>query len=136
MTHAFKTIAIVATGAAALALAPSVGAKERQTGEQKLEELLEGRIAGKPDNCIPTYQSGNLQVIDGTALVYRRGKTIWVNIPEHPEGLDDNDILVTYPTSGSQLCRLDRVETRDRTGHFVNGIVFLGDFVPYTKVGG
>jgi len=36
---------------------------------------------------------------------------------------------------GSQLCKTDLTRTVDRhTGH-VSGVVFLSDFVPYTKKG-
>ena len=61
------------------------------------------------------------------------GDTIWVNRPDNAKDLDDDEILVTK-TTGSQLCRLDIVQTMDRTSHFTTGFVGLGDFVPYKKV--
>ncbi len=120
--------------AASLAVsAAAAQAAPRLTGEAKLEKMLEGRVPGKPTSCITMSDARDGTVIDDTALVYRAGRTIWVNRPENPESLDDDDVLVTYPTGGS-FCRLDRVQTVDRSGHFVTGFVSLGEFVPYRRV--
>ena len=72
-------------------------------------------------------------MIDKVALVYGRGDTIWVNRPDNAKSLDDDEILVTK-TSGSQLCKLDIVQTMDRSAHFITGFVSLTDFVPYKRV--
>lgn len=110
-----------------------VEAKPKLTPEQRLEKLLEGREAGKPTSCISLVDSRDLEILDGVALVYRSGSTLYVNRPKNPEDLDSDDILVTRP-SGSQLCRLDMVHMVDRTSFFIRGIINLGDFVPYRKV--
>ena len=128
-----KRFAVMTLAALAVAAAPSVQAKPKITGEQKLAKVLEGREAGEPVSCLPLYETRDLTVIDKTALVYRTGNTVWVNRPTNPESVDSDDILVTYPT-GSQFCRLDRVQTVERSGHFVTGFLMLGDFVPYRKI--
>jgi hypothetical protein len=117
----------------ALVSAPAAIAKQRETGEEKLAKLLEGRVAGEPENCISEWQSRNMRVIDGTALVYGRGDTIYVNRTRNPQDIDRHDLLVFY-RFGSQLCRLDRVTTTDRISGFYTGNIFLTDFVPYTRV--
>lgn len=127
-----KSAFILAALAAVAAVAPA-SARERLTGEQELAKLTEGRVAGEPRHCINTYSGGGLRVIDGTALVYESGSTVWINRPDDPRRLDDDDILVTR-SFGSQLCRLDIVRTVDRSGFFPTGFVALGDFVPYRKV--
>ena len=129
-----KIIAALALSALALGAATTVVAKEKQTGEQKLAEMLEGRVAGEPKSCISTVRSGSLQVIDKTALVYEAGDTLWVNRTARPDDLRRDDVLVINQTSGMQLCRLDRITTVDQVSHFFTGIVFLQDFVPYRKV--
>jgi len=130
-----KTLIAIATATAALALTgTAVSAKEKETGEEKLAKLLEGREAGEPQSCIPTWRNSNLTVIDGTALVYKAGKTYYVNRTAHPESLDWTDVLVIDRFSGTQLCRLDQVKTIDRGSGFFTGVVFLEDFIPYTKV--
>ncbi len=89
-------------------------------------------MAGEPVSCISAYPNDNLHVIDGTALVYGRGKTIYVNYTRHPEDIDGDDVLVIRRT-GSQLCRLDNVTTVDRFNGIFSGAIFLTDFVPYTR---
>jgi len=124
---------------AALTMLSAPGAAQKDTPAQpskseiKLAKLLEGRVAGEPQSCVRTMPSENINVIDGTALVVGRGKTIYVNVPRDPDSLDDDDILVIRRHNGSQLCRLDWIETRDRFGGFYSGNVMLGDFVPYTR---
>lgn len=117
---------VLVTGGAA------VQAKPKLTPEQRLEKLLEGREAGKPVSCISQADTRDLEILDGVALVYRSGSTLYVNKPKNAEDLDSDDVLVIRP-SGSQLCRLDMVHTVDRTSHFTTGFINLSDFVPYRR---
>lgn len=123
--------------AAALAAIPATAsAREKLAPEEQLAKLLEGRVAGEPQNCIPLSMARSSQVIDKTAIVYRVGSTLWVNRPEGgASSLDDDDILVTK-LSGSQLCSIDAVQLRDRSSHMYSGFVSLGKFVPYRRVKG
>ena len=128
-----RALAIALAATALVAGGAAVSAKPKLTPEQRLEKLLDGRVAGKPTTCISQSDTRDLEIINGVALVYRSGSTLWVNTPRNPEDLDDDDILVIRP-SGSQLCRLDMVHTVDRMGHFTTGFINLGDFVPYRRV--
>lgn len=127
-----RKIAIALTISAALLGTAVLEAKPRLNPQQRLDKLLEGRVAGEPVHCIPNHQTRDMQVLDKTAIVYGWGTTIWVNVPKNAADLDDDDIMVTR-TTGSQLCDLDIVHTVDRTGHFTTGFVSLGEFVPYRK---
>lgn len=124
-----------AIGAAAMALtasAPASADDERSEGEIKLAKMLDGRVAGKPQNCIRLFPSTDLTVIDGTALVYKVGGTLYVNIPRDPDRLDRDDALVTRSIS-TRLCRTDIVTTINaNVGHYT-GNIFLGEFVPYRR---
>lgn len=129
-----KTATLVsAIAAGTLFAAPALAQEAQSEGQAELAELLEGRIAGEPQSCVRTYPNTHIDIIDGTALVIERGSTLYVNIPQHPESLDDDDALKIRRTS-SQLCRSDIVTTFDSSGGFYTGNVFLGDFVPYEKV--
>ena len=121
--------------AAVLAAIPATAsAREKLAPEDQLAKLLEGRIAGEPQNCITLSMARSSQVIDKTAIVYRVGSTLWVNRPDGgASSLDDDDVLV-LKTSGSQLCSIDTLELHDRASHMYNGFVSLGEFVPYRKV--
>jgi hypothetical protein len=103
-----------------------------ERGEARLASLIEGRVAGMPQSCITVFSDERLTVIDETAVVYDQGKVIWVARPGDERSLRSDDILVVERT-GSQLCKQDVVRTVDRTGGFLTGLVFLGDFVPYRR---
>lgn len=130
MRHLIPTLFV----AAALAAIPATAsAREKLAPEDQLAKLLEGRVAGEPQNCIALSSVSSSQIIDQTAIVYRVGSTMWVNRPKGgAESLRDDDILVTK-TVGSQLCRIDTVELRDRTSRMYSGFVSLGEFVPYRR---
>lgn len=128
-----RKIAIALAATAALLAGPALQARDKLTPEQRLDKMLEGREAGKPVSCISTWSNRNMQVLDNTALVYDAGSVIYVNRPENPDVLDDDDVMVIKRT-GSQLCRLDMVSMHDRSGHFYRGFVSLNDFVPYRRI--
>jgi hypothetical protein len=133
MESAMRKFTLILAGAAILAGATAIQARERLTGEQKLAKLLEGRVAEKPVSCIPLHRTSDQQVIDKTAIVYDRGNVIYVNRPSNADSLDSDDVMVTK-IHGSQLCRLDVVRTHDRSSFFYTGFVGLEDFVPYRRV--
>jgi len=120
--------------AGALLLAGTVAdARPRLSGEEQLAKLLDGRVAGKPVNCINLPNVQSTRVIDKTAIVYGSGGTLYVQRPRSgASSLDSNDILFTQLTM-SQLCSIDIVQIRDRNGFFFRGSVALDEFVPYTK---
>ena len=129
-----KKIVLALAAIGTLAAPAAVSAKgPKLTPEQKLEKLLEGRVAGKPVSCISLTNARETQIFDKTAIVYDSGSTIYVNRPRHATSLDDDDVLVTE-THGSQLCRLDIVKLHERTGMWYRGFVSLDDFVPYRRV--
>lgn len=126
-------IATIVAAAAIAAIPAASTAKERLAPEDQLAKLLEGRVAGTPQDCIPLSSVNGSQIIEKTAIVYRVGSTMWVNRPRGgAESLDDDDILVTK-TTGSQLCSIDPVQLRDRTSQMYSGFVSLGEFVPYRR---
>ncbi|TRD11148.1 hypothetical protein FGU71_04300 [Erythrobacter insulae] len=141
-----KRFAMIMTGAAAFAMAASQPAfaddqneeiessAEMTKGEKELAKLLEGRVAGEPKSCIRTRLNDQFRVIDETAFVYGRGKTIYVQRTAHPERIDSFDVVISRRFNASQVCKQDIIETADRAIGFPTGNVFLVDFVPYTRV--
>jgi hypothetical protein len=115
----------------------TAGVAQAATGTTKaqarLTKALEGRIAGKPIDCIFQNQIRSSEIIDRTAILYTVGRTIYVNTP--PSGADflnSGDILVT-DTHSSQLCSVDSVKLLDQSSRMMRGSVGLGQFVPYAK---
>jgi len=131
-----KLITPILAGAALALGAAAANAGDREAkGEAKLAEMLEGRVAGEPVRCITTFRSHSPQIIDRVALVHEEGDTIYVARPERPRSLDSMDILLIERFSSTQLCSGDQMRMIDRHGGFMTGIVFVKEFVPYTKAG-
>lgn len=118
---------------AVIASAMPAQAKERLTGEAQLAKMLDGRVAGKPVDCVTLTQIRSTEIIDRTAIVYTTNNgTMYVNRPSGANFLDDDDILVSEPRNG-QACRIDIVRLIDRGSRMSSGSVGLNDFVPYPR---
>jgi hypothetical protein len=127
-------IALFAPLAALTVIAAPALADEGE-GEAELAELLEGRVAGEPVKCLNRSRSSDaVQIVDGTALVFREGRTLYVNRPEGARILDWNDLPV-FRIFGTGLCARDQVELRDRSSLFPGPVILLGEFVPYRRAG-
>ena len=136
MSRLLRTAAL----AASCALAMPAAAQDRDDtsaemtrGEMELAKLLEGRVAGEPQSCINDFRRPGMITIDGTALVFRQGSTLWVNRTENPDRIDDSDRLVVRKFNATRTCRLDQVTTEDRFTGIYTGNLFLSDFVPYRR---
>ncbi len=133
MIRIASKLGLFAAAGALMLAGTAADARPRLSGEEQLAKLLEGRVAGKPVDCIslPNVQSSS--VIDKTAIVYGSGSTLYVQRPKTgASSLDSDDVLVTQLTT-SQLCSIDTVQLRDRNGGFWRGFVGLDKFVPYAK---
>ena len=133
MTGRMTRLALAALPLACIAATPLAAKDRAASGEAKLAELLEGRVAGEPVDCILDRGGSSLQIVDGTALVFRRGGTLYVNRPAGAEVLDHWDLPVIEKWGATQLCKLDRVELRDRGSHIGGPTLALAQFVPYTR---
>ena len=98
-----------------------------------LMKELNGKIAGKPVNCISDYNANNLIRVSDNILLYRvSGRLVYQNnLRSTCSGLArDNDIIVSEQFGG-QKCRGDIIRLVDRTSGMTGGVCSLGEFVPY-----
>ena len=123
-----------AFAAAVLAMAIPSAAAADQKGETQLAKLLAGRVAGPPVHCLGRSQRDNMQVIDRTALVFKDGKTYYVNRPGGVNFLTWTDVPV-FKIWGDQLCSKDIVHLRDRSSGLGGPSMIMGDFIPYRRAG-
>ena len=127
-----KLISLIA-GGMMLASTPALASSPQ--GEEELERALAGRVAGEPVQCINMFQSSSSRIIDRTAIIFRVGSTLYVNRPRvGAESLDRSDALFSRRFgSASRLCNDETMRVIDPVSGIMNGIVFLGDFVPYRR---
>lgn len=102
--------------------------------EAKLARILEGRVGGKPVDCIDLRQVRSTKIINDAAILYKMADgTVYLNRPESGRTwLNDWDALLTR-TQSSRLCSIDVVHMYDPVSDIQKGTVFLGDFVPYRR---
>lgn len=128
-----KAFGISAAVAAMAMTVPATAQDREERGAIAFAELVEGRTAGEPTNCINTFQSNRLRVEENVGLVYERGDTIWVARTTNPRSLDRWDVPIIERYS-SRLCTTDVTRTIDRSSGMFSGVLFLDDFVPYTRI--
>lgn len=116
-----------------LIAAASPAQSARPDPEARLAKALEGRVAGKPVDCIPQYRIQSSEIFERTAILYKAGSTWYLNRPVSGRNfLSRGDVLLT-DTHSSDLCSVDIVRLLDSGSHFPTGSLGLGQFVPYTK---
>jgi hypothetical protein len=116
----------------AVATTASAAPKPRLKGEAKLAEVLLGRVAGAPLDCIDPRSVETVEIIDRTAILYRMpGGVLYLNRPDAGAADLEWDSTLTSRTIGARLCRHDTM-TASRFGE--TNFVMLGPFIPYGKV--
>ena len=99
------------------------------------DKMLAGKSAGRAEKCLPLQRSNDMVVIDDDTILYRDGRTTYVNQPLGSCNLlgRGSYALVTRST-GSQLCRGDIANVVDASTGMTVGSCALGDFVPYKPI--
>lgn len=124
-----------ATLFATLILAAAPLAAQPWSGEAGLEQAVEGRLPGRPIQCLTLSRVRSSTIVDETAILFRVGNTIFVNRPRAGANRLDGDDTIVNRSASTRLCRGDPVRTRDPyTGAF-RGAIILGEFVPYRRGG-
>lgn len=125
-------LAAAATSLAGCETTDSQPDRRSAQAQATYDRMLAGKSAGRPATCLPLLRSNDMVVIDDDTILYRDGRTTYVNKPLGGCNLlgRGSYALVTR-IFGSQLCRGDIANVVDtRTGVTV-GSCALGDFVPY-----
>lgn len=100
-----------------------------------LAKALEGRVPGKPENCISNSRVNGPEIIDDRNILYRQsGARIWRNeMTDKCPAVRDNDIVV-IEIFGDQICKYDRFRVVNRNSGIPSAFCILGSFTPYDKV--
>ena len=129
---------LIVAGAALLASCNAAGSVQESRSpkaQRELADALAGRTAGKAVRCIPNYRATEMQVIDDWTILYRDGRTLYVQNP--PTGCHGLGIggytLVTRQFGVNQVCEGDINQLVDLRTGFHGGSCVFGPFVPYKK---
>ena len=128
-------IMMIALAATSLAACESVDSQPQQRSasqQQSFDKALAGKVAGKPESCLPLQRSNDMVVIDDDTILYRDGRTTYVNKPLGGcNNLGNGSYALVTRSQGSQLCRGDIAQVTDMTTGVTVGSCALGDFVPF-----
>ena len=115
------------------ACAPAQPYEMSERDSAKLQEALADRTAGEAERCLPLASTRNPQVIDEKHILFKQGRTTWLNQTNMRCPLLDNIgyVMVLEPTVGTQICRGDVAKIMDSSTGGIMGACALGDFVPY-----
>jgi hypothetical protein len=124
---------VLATGLAACAGQPMAPDRDPR-GEAKLAQALAGKVAGRPINCLPHYRTNQMEVIDRDTILYRDGRTSYVQHTNgycYPNGPRGGYYLVTRSFGTTSLCRGDIAQVVDSSSRTFAGSCSFNDFIPY-----
>jgi len=125
--------ATAAIGLAACATATGQPEQRSAKAQATYDKALAGKVAGKPTNCLSLQRSNDMTVIDDDTILYRDGRTTYVNKPLGSCNLlSRGSYALVTRSSGSQLCRGDIATVTDVSTGTTVGSCAIGDFVPYT----
>jgi hypothetical protein len=129
--------AILILGSAVLSSCSTGQLQETRSpkAQKELEVALAGRNPGPPVRCIHNYRTNQMQVIDDWTLLFRDGRTLYVQNPRGGcNGLGNGSrTLVTRPFGTNDLCDGDINHVVDLVAGIQAGSCVFGPFVPYTK---
>jgi hypothetical protein len=108
-----------------LAAGLSVGAKR---------DLLAGRVAGEPRDCISLTQNVSPTIVDQRTILYREsGRRIWRTTPVGACPSLRPDSILIIDVFGAQLCRNDRFRTLVPNTIIPSGYCRFDRFTPYDR---
>lgn len=134
-----KTSAFLALGAVVAACSTAQAPAGRSPAAQKeLDEALAGRVAGAPVDCLPSYRTSDMRIIDDWTILFKDGGTIYLQTPKGgcPGLASHHNILVTRLRGTTQICRGDINHLVDPVSGIGGGACVFSEFVPYTKPAG
>lgn len=129
---------ILLAGAALGACSAGMDAPFQRTPRQEaqLRRALAGKVAERPVDCLPTFRSADMEVVDDYTILFHDGSNrVFVQSPHGgcaPLG-SGHYTLVTNIIGSSSLCRGDISRVVDLPNGFVVGSCAMSDFVPYVR---
>ena len=106
-----------------------------ENAQRELASALSGRVAQAPVKCLPNYRTTQQQVIDDSTILYREGRTVYVQKPRNTcYGLASGAYtLVTKSYGVGQICDGDISQLVDLRTGMIGGACVFGPFTPYMK---
>lgn len=137
LTLACSAILLSSFGIAACATVEGEPVRS-EAAQRELARYLDGKVAGQPQSCLPSFRSQDMVVIDERTILFRDGANrVWRNEVVGPcNSLGrPGTAIVTRQVASNSLCRGEIAQIIDTSGGFTVGSCSFGDFVPYVGPG-
>lgn len=104
-------------------------------GQRTLDTLLAGKVAGRPLDCLPSYNVTNSSTIDGRTIVFDRpGSAYVIHLTPGCEMIETGRYaLLSRQFGGTGLCRGDIQQVIDTVSRINTGSCTVAEIVPYTR---
>ena len=118
--------------AAALAGCSTAPEQRSVSAENQLRRALDGKVAQRPVDCLPSFPTSDMTVIDNRTILFREGRTVYRNDLNGGtcSGLGFGNTLVTK--QHGRLCRGDFAQVVNLSTGTTVGSCVIGEFVPYS----
>jgi hypothetical protein len=132
-------VSLVLAGAALAALTSCTTAPPEPSGaraDARLQQLLAGKVAGPPVDCLPSFNTSNMTVIDESTIAYRRSPTeVYVTHMNGPcTDLGNPSFALLTRQFATNTCSGDIAQVIDTSTHMSVGSCVFGKFTPYRSV--
>lgn len=137
MSRSVSLLTLLAGAAMVASCTTAPYAEERSPkAARELADALAGRTAQPPVRCIPNYKANQMQVIDDNTIIFRDGKTVYVQNPRGGcNGIGSGgNTLVTRQYGTAELCDGDINHTVDLRTGIGGGACVFSPFIPYKKI--
>lgn len=127
-------IALSAVGLAACSTATEPPVRSAQD-QAKYLQLIEGRVAGAPLSCLPSWNANDMRVIDDQTIVFgERSSRVYVaNLRSPCDNVGEPGFALVTRTPGSGMCSGDIATVVQTTSGMAAGSCVIGTFTPYTR---
>jgi hypothetical protein len=133
------SLLIAGTLLASCTTAPPPMPTRTAKSEQQFQQLLAGKVAQAPINCLPSYNANDMIVIDEDTVAFRVGadRVYLAHMQGGCTNLRPNGpyALLTRQFGGSGLCRGDIAQVIDPLNHMTVGSCAFSEFAPYVRAG-
>jgi hypothetical protein len=123
----------IAAALAGCATTPERQAEQAARAQAELARTLAGRVAGKPQTCLPVDLRDAPRIIAPDTLVYGETRDrLWLVRVQGCTFLRNDDIVIAE-VFGGQFCRNDLLRTLPRTGGIPSPACRFGEFTPWNR---
>ncbi|WP_265569719.1 hypothetical protein [Sphingomicrobium nitratireducens] len=100
----------------------------------RLASALEGYAPSETKKCIPDTRFPDIEAIDEKAILFKQGRTIWLQTPDFGCARIGSPgyALVTESRTG-QMCAGDTAKILDTATGMIAGTCAFGEFTKYEK---